>query len=68
MLDADEAAETEVLLDFVGNCHHFAGELALNEMVQRTFSEIQQFLGSGTGAPLDGLCHVGAADRSFRQS
>ena len=68
MLDADEVAETEVIPDFVGNCRHFAGELALNEMMQRTFSEIQQFLDSGAGAPLDGLRHVGAADRSFRQS
>ena len=68
MLDADEVAETEVIPDFVGNCRHFAGELALNEMMQRTFSEIQQFLDSGAGAPLDGLRHVDAADRSFRQS
>jgi hypothetical protein len=65
VLDADEVAETKALVDFVGNCRHFADELALNEMTQRTFSEIQQFLDSGTRALLDGLRH---ADRSFRQS
>jgi hypothetical protein len=68
ILDADEVAETEALVSFVGNCRHFAGELALNEMTQRAFSVIQQFLDSGTPALLDGLRHAGDADRSFRQS
>ncbi len=68
VLDADEVAETEALVSFVGNCRHFAGELALNEMTQRAFSVIQQFLDSGTPALLDGLRHAGDADRSFRQS
>ncbi len=68
VLDADEVAETEALVDFVGNCRYFAGELALNEMTQRTFSEIRQYLDSGTRALLDGLRHAGDGDRSFRQS
>jgi hypothetical protein len=68
VLDADDVAETEALVGFVGNCRYFAGELALNEMTQRTFSEIQQYLDSGTRALLDGLRHAGDADRSFRQS
>ncbi len=68
VLDADEVAETEALMDIVGNCRHFAGELALNEVTQRTFSEIQQFLDGGMPALLDGLRHAGNADRSFRQS
>lgn len=68
VLDADEVAETEALLGFVGNCRHFAGELALNEVTQRTYSEIQQYLDSGTRALLDGLRHAGDADRRFRQS
>jgi len=68
VLDADEVAETEALVDFVGNCRHFADELALKEMTQRTFSDIQQFLDSGSLALLDGLRHAGNTDRSFRQS
>jgi hypothetical protein len=68
VLYADEVAENEVLLDFVGNCRHFAGKLVLNEMTECTFSEIQQFLDSGTGARLNGLRHAGTADRSFRKS
>lgn len=68
VLDADDVAETEALLGFVGDCRHFAGELALNEMTQRTFSEIQQYLDSGTRVLLDGLRRAGNADRRFRQS
>ena len=56
------------MVEFVGNCRHFAGELALNEMTQRTYTDLQQYLDSGTRALLDGLRHAGAADRSFRQS
>ena len=67
-LDADEVAETEALIGFVGNCRYFAGELAINEMTQRTFTEIQQYLDSGTRALLDALRHAGDVDRSFRQS
>jgi hypothetical protein len=68
VLDPDDVAETEALLEFVGNCRFFAGELALNEMTQRTFTAIQQYLDSATRALLDGLRHAGKADRSFRQS
>jgi hypothetical protein len=68
VLDADEVAETEALVGFVGTCRHFASELAINEMTQRTFSEIQQYLDSGTRALLDGLRHAGEVDRRFRQS
>jgi hypothetical protein len=67
-LDPDDVAETEALLDFVGNCRYFAGELALNEITQRTFTVIQQYLDSATRALLDGLRHAGEGDRSFRQS
>lgn len=68
VLDADDVAETEALVAFVGNCRYFAGELALNEVTQRTFSGLQQYLDSSTRALLDGLRHAGEADRSFRQS
>lgn len=67
MLDPDEVAEAEALVAFVGNCRSFAGELAINEMTQRTFNEIQYNLDTGTRL-LDGLRHAGEVDRSFRQS
>jgi hypothetical protein len=68
LLDAGDVDETEALLSFVGNCRYFAGELALNEITQRIFTDIQQYLDSGTRALLDGLRHSGSADRRFRQS
>jgi hypothetical protein len=68
VLNPDDVAETEALLEFVGNCRLFAGELELNEMTQRTFSAIQQYLDGATRALLDGLRHAGEADRNFRRS
>jgi hypothetical protein len=68
VLDPSDVDDTEALVGFVGNCRYFASELAINEMTQRTFSEIQHYLDSGTRALLDGLRHAGAVDRSFRQS
>jgi len=68
VLDPDEVAETEAAVEFVGACRLFARELAINEMTQRAFSELQQYLDSGMRALLDGLRHAGTADRSFRQS
>jgi len=67
-LDPGDVAETEALVEFVANCRYFAGELAINKMTQRTFSELQQYLDCGMRALLDGLGHAGDADRSFRQS
>ncbi len=68
VIEADEVAATEALVDFVGACRHFAGELAINEMTQRTYSELQHYLDSGMRPLLDGVRHAGPADRNFRQS
>ena len=67
-LDGDDVTETEALVEFVGACRYFASELAINEMTQRTFSELQHYLDNGMQALLDGVRHAGAADRDFRQS
>jgi len=68
MLDAAEVAETEALVTFVGTCRHFAGELAINEITQRTFSELQQYLDTATRGLLEALRSSGPNERSFRQS
>lgn len=68
VLDANEVAEVEALVEFVGICRYFAGELAINEMTQRTLTELRQYLDNGTRALLESLRHAGEADRSFRQS
>ena len=49
-------------------CRTFAGELAIVEMTQRTYSELQQYLDVGTRALLDALSNAGPNDRSLRQS
>jgi hypothetical protein len=67
-LDADEVAETEALIGFVATCRNYASELAINEVTQRTFSELQQFLESGTRTLLDTLRGASGSDRPFRQS
>ena len=68
VLDADEVTETEALIEFVGACRNFAGELAISEMTLRTFQEIQQYLDTGTRTLLDGLRGAGDRDRPFRKS
>jgi hypothetical protein len=68
VLDAGEVDDTAALIEFVGDCRHFAGELAISEMTQQVFSELQQYLDGGRRALLDGLRHAGEADRRFRQS
>jgi hypothetical protein len=68
VLDPNEVAEVEALVEFVGICRYFAGELAINEMTQRALTELRQYLDNGTRTLLEGLRHAGEADRSFRQS
>ena len=68
VVDLTEVAEVEALVEFVGDCRYFARELAINEMTQRAFNELQQFLDTNTRALLDGLRHAGDTDRKFRQS
>ena len=67
-LDADEVTDTEALIGFVATCRNYASELAINEVTQRTFSELQQFLEPGTRTLLDTLRGASGGDRAFRQS
>jgi hypothetical protein len=67
-LDADEVNEVEELIGLVAACRNFAGELALNEVTQRSFSDLQHFLDQSTGSLIDALRHAGDLDRNFRQS
>jgi hypothetical protein len=67
-LEPEKVAEIETLVGFVGACRQFANELAVSEMTQRAFAELQQYLDHDMQPLLDGLRHAGAADRAFRQS
>lgn len=68
LLDALDVNDAEMLVEFVAACRHYAGELAVNEMTMRSYSELQHYLESGTKVLLDALRHAGDADRPFRQS
>lgn len=64
-LDVDEV---EARVEFVAACRHFAGELALSEVTTRAYSELTNYLETGTKVLLDSLRHAGDTDRPFRQS
>ncbi len=67
-IDQQDAAETETLVSFVGTCRHFAGELAINEMTQRAYSDLQQFLDNTMHGLIDALRQSGPGERPFRKS
>lgn len=67
-LDPNDVADTEAAIELVSECRKYASELALSEVTMRTFSDLQNFLDTGTTPLLDGLRSAGAADRQFRQS
>jgi hypothetical protein len=68
MLDPDEVAEAEALVGFVVACRNYAGELAINEVTQRSFGELQKCLDTGTRTLLDALRTANVQERPFRQS
>ncbi len=67
-LDPHEVEETEALIVFVLTCRKYAGELAINEVTQRTFNELQHLLDSGTRSLLDAVRSAATHERMFRLS
>lgn len=67
-IDASEVAETETLIEFVGICRNYAGELAINEVTQRVYSEVQNYLDTSTPQLIEALRAAGEADRAFREA
>ena len=68
VLSQTDVEEAGALIEFVGACRQYAGELAISEMTQRAYSELQQSLENGTQPLIDALRHAGEEERSFRQS
>jgi hypothetical protein len=68
VLDADEVLETEAMIEFIGACRKYAGELAASQVTLQTYQEIQQYLDGGTRTLLDALRVAGDHDHSFRKS
>jgi hypothetical protein len=67
-LDSADVADTEALIELIGVCRHYAGELAVSEVTKRCFHELEQHLDTGTPALLDGLRAAGPGELRFRQS
>ena len=64
-LDAEDVAETAGLVEFVCTCRHYASELALNEVTQRSFHEIEHYLDTAVRALMEGLRQAEPDDRPF---
>jgi hypothetical protein len=68
VLNAEEVEEAQALVGLVVICRNYAGELAVSEVTQRTFNELQKHLDTGTRALLDALRLSRPEERAFRQS
>jgi hypothetical protein len=64
----NDVAEVETMVEFVGACRTYAYELAVNEMTMRSFTELQNYLESGTKILLDSLRQSGDSERPCRRS
>lgn len=67
-LDWNEVKETEALIEFVGTCRLYSGELAVSEMTQRAYTELQQYLDTTTRTLIDGLRNSSEGARTFRRT
>jgi hypothetical protein len=66
-LDVSEADETVALVNFVVVCRNYAGELAINEVSLRSFSDLQHYVEPATEALVESLRTKDARLRTFRQ-
>lgn len=68
MLDPEDVAETETLLEFAVVSRQFADELAVNEIAKRTLATLGDYLDQATRALIESLRHAEPAARDFRRS
>jgi hypothetical protein len=68
VLDSIDVHEIETRVELVSVCRHYASELAASEVTMRTYSELAQYLETGTKILLDALRHADNSERPFRQS
>jgi len=65
-IDDMEVDETAAFIDFVAVCRNYAGELAINEVTRRTYSELQQYIEKATEALVETLRASDARAKPFR--
>jgi hypothetical protein len=66
-IDADEVEETAALIDFVAVCRTYAGELAINEVTLRTYSDLQHYVEQSTESLVQSLRGGDIKTRAYRQ-
>jgi hypothetical protein len=67
-VDASEVNETAALIDFVAVCRTYAGELAINEVTLRTYSDLQHYVEQTTEALVQSLRASEGKNRAYRQT
>jgi hypothetical protein len=66
--DRGDASDCEASIAFVNTCRLYASELEIDDVTQRAWSELSDYLG-GVAEPLaNALRGAGDSDRAFRQS
>ncbi len=66
-VDTSEVDETAALIDFVAVCRTYAGELAINEVTLRTYSDLQHYVEQSTEALVQSLRGSESKNRTYRQ-
>ena len=67
-VDTSEVGETAALIEFVAVCRTYAGELAINEVTLRTYSDLQHYVEQSTEALVQSLRGSEGKNRAYRQS
>lgn len=65
-IDDMEVDETAAFIDFVATCRNYAGELAINEVTRRTYSDLQQYIEKATESLVETLRASDIRTRPFR--
>ena len=66
-IDPSEVEETASLIDFVAVCRTYAGELAINEVTLRAYSDLQHYVEKSTESLVESLRAGDSRVRAFRQ-
>jgi len=66
-IDPSEVEEIAALIDFVAVCRTYAGELAINEVTLRTYSDLQHYVEQSTEGLVQSLRGGDARARTYRQ-
>jgi hypothetical protein len=67
-INSGDVDETAALIEFVAVCRTYAGELAINEVTMRTYSDLQHYVEQSTEALVQSLRGSEGKARTYRQA